>query len=203
MHIARSTLKFEELQPVALSFTAAQAANEPLPCPQPPSREESVELNELLVRVCEHVATNTLQSPSVVLSPLDSVLNVLGDDETLAFVVSGLLAAGLRDRNSGAVAQLRLNATLSGDELVLSVHAENPPPPSVVKAIESEGGDGDPTVAHCKRLVEGAGGHLRLTSERQSSGVSLHLPLDRLASADNAASAEANLQSSQSTVLAS
>ena len=184
-------------------FPASTAANDPCRSRTPEGADTSIEINEMLIRVCEHVASNTRPSLPVLLTPLDSTLNIHEDGDTFAFIVSGLLTVSHRDRNTDPSTRLRLSAARTPHELILRVQGDRELSASVVKAIQSNGGDGDPTIAHCKRLVEGAGGRLQIVRDLESPGVSLHLPIERTACDDNAASATKTSNRATPAVLAS
>lgn len=188
MRITPSNL--EDLPAVAQLFPTSKAANDAGVPPATGASGGGVELNELLARVCEHAATTAGRSLSVLLTPLGTALNLQGDDEVFEFIVSGLLAASHRDRGSGPTTRLGLSAIQTCDELVLNIHGEHPVAASVVQAVTSNGGDGDPTTAHCKRLVEDAGGYLQLVKDPRSPGVSLHLPIEPTNSGDDAATSD-------------
>ncbi len=200
MRISPSNL--EELSAVAQLFPTSKAANDAGVSPATEASGRCVELNKLLDRVCEHAATNTGRSLSVLLTPLESALELQGDDEVFAFVVSGLLAASHRDRGSGPTNRLGLLASQTCDEFILSIHSEHPLAASVVQAVTSESGDGDPTIAHCKRLVEGAGGRLQLVKDPSSPGLALHLPIEPISSSEDAATSDNPPRGMNAAVLA-
>ncbi|MGB1700600.1 MAG: hypothetical protein ACPHRO_11640, partial [Nannocystaceae bacterium] len=108
-------------------FSASRAANEePRRRPLDP-HERGAEINDVLVRVSEHIASHTHPSTSVLLTPLHTTFNVYGDEDTFAFVIAGLLAVSARDRASDTQGQLQLCAALIGEELVITVRGPSSP----------------------------------------------------------------------------
>jgi len=89
---------------------------------------------------------------------------IAGDSTTLAFALSGVLAALLRSVEAdGEDATLRVSVTEAAERVRIIVALPDVPPLGIVRALASEGREGaDPTVAHCRRLVESCGGTMAL-----------------------------------------
>lgn len=94
---------------------------------------------------------------------------IAGDSTTLAFALAGVLGALLRslDADQGvdtAVADstLRVSVGETDERVRITVALPDVPPLGIVRALAGNDRDSDPTVAHCRRLIESCGGTLAL-----------------------------------------
>lgn len=99
------------------------------------------------------------------------------DDDTLEFVLSGVLVATAREVRVDADARIFIGTSGRSDEITVTVASNGIPSIATVRAIESTDYDGDPTIAHCKRLIESAGGRLALTERDGTLGVEIAIPM--------------------------
>ncbi|MEM6290403.1 MAG: hypothetical protein AAGA54_04030 [Myxococcota bacterium] len=103
---------------------------------------------------------------------------VSSDPAELAFVVGAMLGAALRvvGEENGEYVGVHVSAARS--KVRVSVTSDGVPPLRFVRALDPSGGseDVDPTLAHCRRLVEARGGALTLTEQGGRIGFAVELP---------------------------
>lgn len=95
---------------------------------------------------------------------------IAGDSTTLAFALAGVLGALLRSLESehavdiaGADSTLRVAVAEIEERVHITVALPDVPPLGIVRALAGDTTAGaDPTVAHCRRLIESCGGTLAL-----------------------------------------
>jgi hypothetical protein len=104
---------------------------------------------------------------------------VAGNPTTLAFALAGILGALLRaaDEN-GDDEVLRIVVTEHGRHVRVSIAGPDVPPLCMLRALADSPSTAlaDPTVAHCRRIVEHLGGTLGLGSSDGELAVELCLP---------------------------
>jgi len=103
---------------------------------------------------------------------------VATEPSELAFVVGAVLGAALRivDEERGEYVGVQVSAARAS--VCISVTTDGVPPLRFVRALDPSGigGDVDPTLAHCRRLVEACGGSLCLTELGGRLGFAVELP---------------------------
>ncbi|MCR9164156.1 MAG: hypothetical protein ACE37F_24495 [Nannocystaceae bacterium] len=96
----------------------------------------------------------------------------------LAFVVGAILGAALRivEEERGEYVGVQVAAARS--TVRISVTTDGVPPLRFVRALDPRGtsDDVDPTLAHCRRLIEACGGALVLTEHGGRLGFALEIP---------------------------
>ena len=103
---------------------------------------------------------------------------VTTDPGELSFVIGAVLGAALRivEEERGEYVGVHVSAARS--KVRISITTDGVPPLRFVRALDPRGtsDDVDPTLAHCRRLVEARGGALVLTEEDGRLGFALELP---------------------------
>lgn len=103
---------------------------------------------------------------------------VTTDPSELAFVVGAILGAALRivDEEGGEYVGVRVAAARS--TVRISVTTDSVPPLRFVRALDPRGTskDVDPTLAHCRRIIEACGGALVLAEHCGRIGFALEIP---------------------------
>ncbi len=104
--------------------------------------------------------------------------SIATDPGELGFVVGAMLGAALRivEEESGEYVGVRVSAERCA--VRISVTTDGVPPLRFVRALDPRGSSGevDPTLAHCRRLIEARGGALLLTEHNGRLGFVLELP---------------------------
>ncbi len=104
--------------------------------------------------------------------------SIASDPGELGFVVGAMLGAALRivEEENGEYVGVRVTAQRSA--VRISVTTDGVPPIRFVRALDPRGTseDVDPTLAHCRRLVEARGGALVLTEHNGRLGFAVELP---------------------------
>lgn len=122
------------------------------------------DLNVLVGGVVGHVVSQV--QPERVNVALDLAPGrpvVLGDPTELAFAISGLLGAQLRALDENDQGDVRVKIRREGESATVFIGGSELPPLPFVRAVDpTSRGTCDPTVAHCRRLIEACGGHLDL-----------------------------------------
>lgn len=104
---------------------------------------------------------------------------VAGNPTTLAFALAGILGSLLRAADEyGDDEVLRIAVDHHGPNVRVTLAGSFVPPLRMVRALSGTAGQelADPTVAHCRRIVEHLGGSLRLGSSAGELAVELSLP---------------------------
>lgn len=163
-----------------LPFNAAAQQDEPANDSGVMSpRARTHQINMLVASVVGQVAAR-VQSERVNialhLAPGDPT--VATEPNELAFVVGAVLGAALRivDEERGDYVGVRVSAERSS--VRIAVTTDGVPPLRFVRALDPRGTskDVDPTLAHCRRLVEACGGALVLTEQGGRLGFAVELP---------------------------
>jgi hypothetical protein len=142
-------------------------------------RYRVADANELVAGVVGHVAARAQPANvniELALAPGRPVIE--GDPAELAFAISGVLGAEVRSIDSGEGGTVRVELRADDHTISVLMTSDELPPLSCIRAIEptSPGPDVDPTVAHCRRIVEAQGGRLELTETDGRIGFSIHFP---------------------------
>jgi hypothetical protein len=104
---------------------------------------------------------------------------VAGNPTSLAFALAGILGALLRAaEENGEDEVLRVVVTERHHVVRVSIAGPDVPPLRMIRALSGERdvGMADPTVAHCRRIVEREGGSLGLATCAGELAVELSLP---------------------------
>lgn len=104
---------------------------------------------------------------------------VAGNPTTLSFALAGILGALLRAaEENGDDAILSIVVTEQDRSVCVSIAGPDVPPLRMIRALSGEPGVSmaDPTIAHCRRLVEAEGGSLGLGACAGELAVQLSLP---------------------------
>lgn len=171
--------------PMTRAFTLldrqATSANDSTAYPRP--KWQVSDANVLVSGVVGHVASRARTSGvefELALAPGHPI--VMGDPTELAFVVSGVLGAEVRgiDAHFGGTVAVELHTDARTVTVVITSD-ELPPLPCIRALGHAEPGqDVDPTVAHCRRIVEAQGGRLELVARDGRIGFAIEfrrLPL--------------------------
>ncbi len=157
---------------------AAAPAND---CAFGPSLRHAVEVNAMVGRVVGHVMSKMTAGPNVdvQLSLVPGRPMVQADPVALSFALSGVLTAQLQsvdDPEEGGHIRISTSATVHGVSVTFS--SSSIPPLGLVRAVAPEGDPtlGDPTVAHCRRLIEAQGGTLGLVEQNGRIALRIALP---------------------------
>lgn len=160
--------------PEVVTDVGATAAND---CARGHGQPRVVDVNALVGRVVAHVMAKVSGGPNVdlqlVLAPGRHV--VQGDPVALSFALSGILAAQLcaADEGDGDIA---VTTAASGEGVRVMISNNGIPPLAFVRAIANDDGKGDPTLAHCRRLIEAEGGRLCLAEQAGSIALCVVFP---------------------------
>lgn len=136
---------------------------------------------ELLVATTVARVTARVQPEHVnVVLDLDAHESVVaGNPMTLAFALAGILGAVLRAAEENGDDEVLHIVVTEHDHLVrVSIAGPDVPPLRMIRALSGDPGASmsDPTVAHCRRLVEEEGGSLALGACAGELAVELCLP---------------------------
>lgn len=104
---------------------------------------------------------------------------VATDPSELAFVVGAMLGAALRIVEEERGEYVGVSVSAARSMVRISVTTDGVPPLRFVRALDPRGSssqDVDPTLAHCRRLVEARGGALVLAEQGGRLGFALELP---------------------------
>ena len=177
MYLVSSLPKFEDFTMVSPKFQPCRAANQATTAPGRDAGQITVDLNKIVTHVAGDVAARVNASTvdiQLKLSP--GRLDVSVDEEVAAFVLSGLLVAMVRTLDEDGTGHARIQTEQGRDEVVATVTTSGGPSIATVRAVESRDFDGDPTIAHCRRLLEDNGGQLRLTDAEGHVGICVAMP---------------------------
>jgi len=157
--------------PEVVTDVQAAAAND---CARGHGQPRVVDVNALVGRVVAHVMAKVSDGPNVdvqlVLAAGRHI--VQGDPVALSFALSGILAAQLRAADEGD-GDIAVTTTADGHGVRVTISNNDIPPLAFVRAVagDADANDGDPTLAHCRRLIEAEGGRLCLVE--QAGGIAL------------------------------
>jgi hypothetical protein len=103
---------------------------------------------------------------------------IAGDSTTLSFALAGMLGALLRSLEAdGNDAIVRVSVGEEDERVRITMTLPEVPPLKIVRALAGDGTTGvDPTVAHCRRLVESCGGTLVLADADGVLAFAMSLP---------------------------
>lgn len=150
--------------PSIVTDVEAVAAND---CATGQTRRHALEVNALVGRVVGHVMSKQPAGPTadvqLVMAPGRHL--VQSDPVALSFALSGILAAQMSSVDEGGSVTVATAADTRGVRVTIST--DDVPPLAFVRAISGDGDSqlGDPTLAHCRRLVEEQGGSVGLVEQ--------------------------------------
>jgi len=103
---------------------------------------------------------------------------VHGDPKDLAFAVSGVLGAELRALEDSDGGDVRVETRMNGESAQILIAASDLPPLGFIRAVQPGfcAGDSDPTLVHCRRLIEAYGGTIELVERDGLIGFAIVLP---------------------------
>lgn len=172
----RTSIPTVSLQP--LPFTAGtEAANDSHFGRQ---HEGLTDVNLLVATAVARVTAHLRpQNLNVVLQLADGQPTVAGDATAIAFAMAGVLAARLKAcDDSGEMNDIHVLVVEQDRRVRVFIAGSDVPPLGMVRALtpDEDCTQCDRTVAHCRRLVEGLGGTLRLGQCGDELAVELSLP---------------------------
>jgi hypothetical protein len=179
MHVIPSPAP-EPTTQVAPAFTIVAA-----PFEGPPAndtlRQLSRDVNLLIAKVVGDL-TARLQPRHVNLCLLLATQRPLihADPTELAFGLSGIIGSHLTAIDQAGQSALEVSVYVDSGQVVIRTGSANIPPISMVRALQAECADPraqDPTVAHCRRLLEAQGAVVELTQYGDNMGFSIALPI--------------------------
>jgi len=103
---------------------------------------------------------------------------VATEPSELAFIVGAMLGAALRIVEEERGEYVGVSVSAARSMVRISVTTDGVPPLRFVRALDPRGtsSDVDPTLAHCRRLVEACGGALVLAEQEGRLGFALEIP---------------------------
>lgn len=162
---------------IVTDVTAAPAND----CASGSGIRHAIDVNAMVGRVVGHVVSKLASGPNVDVQ-LDLVPGrhiVQVDPVALSFALSGILAAQLEsadDPEEGGSVSISTNAGVHGVSVTFS--SNGIPPLGFVRAVAAEADPslGDPTIAHCRRLIEEQGGTICLVEQGGRIALRIALP---------------------------
>lgn len=155
---------------------ATRAANDPGASTYG-SDDRVADVNLLVAEVAGRVAAHVQSAEvDIELDLQPNVPEIDGDASLLGFVIAGVLVAQLRSLEGADDGVIRVKTEVRRREVKISILANGVPLLGAVRAIEDCDASGDPTMAHCCRLLEQLGGWISLRDERGFMGFTLNLP---------------------------
>lgn len=134
------------------------------------TRRKVVDVNMLVGRVVGHVMSKQHAGPTadvqLTLAPGRHRLAV--NAVALSFALSGILTAQMASIEGPEDNGVRVTTTADLRGVAVTISGDTIPPLGFVRAIASESSDaslGDPTLAHCRRLIEEQGGSIGLVED--------------------------------------
>ena len=150
----------------------APAAND---CAQQRPVRRALEVNAMVGRVVGHVMSKLAEGPSIdvqlVLAAGRRVIE--GDPVALSFALSGILTATLAAAEDGEVA---VTTAADTNGVQITIAADGVPPLRLVRAVAGDASMGDPTLVHCRRLIEEQGGSIRLVEDHGRIALQVAFP---------------------------
>lgn len=161
----------DSFAPLPADLAADAAANDG---PVPGTRTRWTDMNLLVATTVARVSAHLTSSGGHVTLQLAAGHPVaLGDSAALQFALAGLLTAMLADHE----AHVRVEVGEDEHDVCVAIVSDSLLPLAVVQALSPDTlGDGDPTVSHCRRLVEACGGRLTLTEDQGELALQMNVP---------------------------
>jgi len=176
MQTSIPTIELNRLSDHANLDLGVDAANDSTSGPECAFTDVELLVATTVARVTAHVQPEFV-NVALDLSAPDAI--VVGNPTSLAFALAGILGSLLRaaDEN-GDDEVLRIVVTEDGPHVRVTLAGPDVPPLRMIRALSGSPLQemADPTVAHCRRIVEHFGGSLRLGSSAGELAVELCLP---------------------------
>lgn len=131
------------------------------------------DINLLVAEVAGRVAARAdVGRADIELDLTPCVPEIAGDPRLTAFAIAGVLVAQLHSVEDGGAVRIRTEA--NAQTVKVSILSDALPLLDFIRAIEAD--DGDPTMIHCRRLIEQVGGWMQLRADQGLVGFELNLP---------------------------
>ena len=140
------------------------------------------DLNVLVAGIVGHVAGRVVpERVNIALHLAPNPPLVDGDPTEIAFAISGVLSAELRAIDDSDGGEVRVEVFNASGTAKVVITAEEVPPLDLIRAVASSSGRDadmsiDPTLAHCRRLIEAHGGTIELAEHEGRLGFVLAFP---------------------------
>lgn len=155
-------------------WTSDAAANDACPIEEDPTMRIH-DINLLVAEVVGRVAARESRIRSdIELDLCPCVPEIAGDPQLTAFAIAGVLVAQLRTLDDGGA--VRIKTEVQAQTVKVSILADGLPLLDFVRALEHDDELGDPTMSHCRRLVEQIGGWMQLRADDGLVGFELNFP---------------------------
>ena len=165
----------ELLPHVGSNGSNAQAAND-AGSPSARSRDRIHDVNLLVAEVAGRVAAHVQPSlADVELDLAPGIPEIDGDAALIGFVIAGVLVSQLRSLEDTDDGVVRIKTGYAQSRVTISILGNGVPLLGYVRAVE-EDVDADPTMVHCRRLLEQLGGKIKLRDDGGMLGFELSLP---------------------------
>ncbi len=143
------------------------------------NRHATRQINTLVASVVGQVAARVQpKNVNIQLRLAAGEPTVSTDPAELAFVVAAVLGAAVRvvDEENGEFVGVDVSAARRSIRILIT--SDEVPPIRFVRALDPNGcsEDVDPTLAHCRRIIEARGGSLVLTEQGGRLGFAIDLP---------------------------
>ncbi len=165
------------LGPLAASFRATIAAND-TGTDHSQTGRGLTDLNALVGRVVGHLAAVARpEGVSIELDLAHGVPFISGRPSELAFAIAGVLGRFLRSLDETDDGVVRVETRADSHSVRINILGDGIPPLGMVRALSGNGNQGaDPTMCHCRRLIEAQDGHIELTDQTGLLGFAIEFP---------------------------
>lgn len=174
LHLLSTPHHHTTLQPVVQPDPSVTAAND-----RGAAAHMSRQLNVLVASVVGNVAARVqARNVNVALRLAPSDPRVQTDPAELSFIVGAVLGAALRVVDEEHGNDVGVHVCDAHGKVRILFTTDGVPPIRFVRALSgtTSGEEIDPTLAHCRRLIERRGGSLVLTQEDGRLGFAVELP---------------------------
>ncbi|GEM_PF-2576816 len=143
--------------------------------------DKILDINLLVAQCAGNVAARVLPgSVDIELDLCPFAPEIIAPPAAIAFAISGVLVAQLRSLEDSEDGIVRIKTqVVRGREVHVSILSNGVPPLRTIRAVEGDSasaGESDPTIAHCRRLLEQHGGSIQLRDEAGFIGFELTIP---------------------------
>jgi hypothetical protein len=154
------------------------SANDSRPSHMPESC--TADVNQIVARTIAHLTPVAIKkNVQIELDMAPSVPLVAITPTELSFALAGFMGSLLEGIDDPTEARIRIETRVQGQDVRVRLLGSSLPAMKVVRALTSEAeneASADPTVAHCRRLVEDQGGFTDLVQSGQLLGIGLAFP---------------------------